>query len=243
VVTNDFDWHERHILLKAAFPLAASGPFATYEIPYGTIERPTTRNNNIEKAKFEVPAMRWADLGDGQHGMSLINDSKYGYDAVGNVLRLSLLRAPTWPDPDADQGRQRFSYALYPHAGNWKQALSVRHGYDFDYKLKAMQVESHMGELPQRHSFAGIADTNVVLTAMKRSEDGKGLVLRFYESAGKGGNVTLTVPAGATSATAANLMEKPEGSPLSVTGDKVTVPVTPYQIQTVRVDYTPATEQ
>ena len=243
VVTNDFDWHERHILLKAAFPLAASGPFATYEIPYGTIERPTTRNNSIEKAKFEVPAMRWADLGDGQHGMSLINDSKYGYDAVGNVLRLSLLRAPTWPDPDADQGRQRFSYALYPHAGDWKQALSVRHGYDFDYKLKAMQVESHMGELPQRHSFAGIADTNVVLTAMKRSEDGKGLVLRFYESAGKGGNVTLTVPAGATSATVANLMEKPEGSPLSVTGGKVTVPVTPYQIQTVRVDYSPSTGQ
>jgi alpha-mannosidase len=175
--------------------------------------------------------------------MSLINDSKYGYDAVGNVLRLSLLRAPTWPDPEADQGRQRFSYALYPHVGNWKQALSVRHGYDFDYKLKAMQVESHMGELPQRHSFAGIADTNVVLTAMKRSEDGKGLVLRFYESAGKAGNVTLTVPAGATSATVANLMEKPEGSPLSVTGDKVTVPVTPYQIQTVRVDYSPSTGQ
>ena len=100
-----------------------------------------------------------------------------------------------------------------------------------------------MGELPQRHSFAGIADTNVVLTAMKRSEDGKGLVLRFYESAGKGGNVTLTVPAGATSATVANLMEKPEGSPLSVTGGKVTVPVTPYQIQTVRVDYSPSTGQ
>jgi alpha-mannosidase len=100
-----------------------------------------------------------------------------------------------------------------------------------------------MGELPQRHSFAGIADSNIVLTAMKRSEDGKGLVLRFYESAGKGGNVTLTVPAGATSATVANLMEKPEGSPLSVTGDKVMVPVTPYQIQTVRVDYSPSTEQ
>ena len=148
VVTNDFDWRERHILLKAAFPLAASGPFATYEIPYGTIERPTTRNNSVEKAKFEVPAMRWADLGDGQHGMSLINNSKYGYDAVGNLLRLSLLRAPTWPDPEADQGRQHFSYALYPHAGDWKQALSVRHGYDFDYRLKAMQVAAHAGELP-----------------------------------------------------------------------------------------------
>ena len=65
-IDNDIDWHESHVLLKAAFPLAASGPFATYEIPYGTIERPTTRNNSWEKAQFEVEAMRWADLGDGE---------------------------------------------------------------------------------------------------------------------------------------------------------------------------------
>ena len=99
-VRNDFDWQETHVLLKAAFPLAASSAKATYEIPYGTIDRPTTRNNSVEKAKFEVPALRWADLGDGEHGFSLLNDSKYGYDAAGNVLRLSLLRSPTYPDPD-----------------------------------------------------------------------------------------------------------------------------------------------
>ncbi len=81
VVVNDIDWHETHVLLKAAFPLAASSAKATYEIPFGTIERPTTRNNSWEKARFEVPAQRWADLGDGQHGFSLINDSKFGYDA------------------------------------------------------------------------------------------------------------------------------------------------------------------
>jgi alpha-mannosidase len=94
-VVNDFDWHETHVLLKAAFPLAASSDHATYEIPYGSIERPTTRNNSWEAAKFEVPALRWADLGDATHGFSLINDSKYGYDAKGNVLRISLLRSPT----------------------------------------------------------------------------------------------------------------------------------------------------
>ena len=98
-VVNDIDWHETHVLLKAAFPLAASSNMATYEIPYGTIERPTTRNNRWEQAKFEVPALRWADLGNGQHGFSLINESKYGYDGSGNVLRLSLLRSPVWPDP------------------------------------------------------------------------------------------------------------------------------------------------
>jgi len=240
VVTNDIDWHETHILLKASFPLAASSEKATFEIPYGSIERPTTRNNSFEKAKFEVSAMRWADLGDGQHGFSLLNNSKYGYDAVGNLLRLTLLRSPTWPDPDADREHHHFSYALYPHGGDWRQALTVRHGYEFNYGLKAMQVQAHSGSMKAEHTFASVAETNVVLTAMKKTETGDGLILRFYEWAGKGGTVTLTVPPGATGATLVNLMEKPEGGTITVSGDKVTVPITPFEIQTVRVNYTPA---
>ena len=239
VVTNDIDWHETHVLLKASFPLAASSEKATYEIPYGTIDRPTTRNNSFEKAKFEVPALRWADLGNGQHGFSVLNNSKYGYDAVGNLLRLTLLRSPVWPDPDADREHHHFSYALYPHTGDWKQALSVRHGYEFNYGLKAMQVESHTGAMKPEHTFASIAESNVVLTAMKKTESGNGLIFRMYEWAGKDGTVAITVPPGATGATLVNLMEKPEGQPIAVTGDKVTIPVTPYEIQTVRVDYTP----
>ena len=240
IVTNDIDWHETHVLLKAAFPLAASSGMATYEIPYGTIARPTTRNNSFEKAKFEVPAMRWADLGDGQHGFSLLNNSKYGYDAAGNLLRLTLLRSPTWPDPDADREHHHFSYALYPHAGDWKQAMTVRHGYEFNYRLKAMQVEAHTGAMPPEHSFAGIAEQNVTLTAVKKTESGDALIFRFYEWAGKGGNITLTVPPGATGATIDNLMEKPEGASVAVSGDHVTVPVSPYMIQTVQVNYKPA---
>lgn len=239
VVTNDIDWHETHVLLKAAFPLTASSDNATYEIPYGTIDRPTTRNNSYEKARFEVPAMRWADLGDGKHGFSLLNNSKYGYDAVGNILRLTLLRSPTWPDADADREHHHFVYGLYPHASDWKQALTVRHGYEFNYGLKAMQVQAHSGAMKPEHSFASVAEQNVVLTAVKKTESGDGLVLRFYEWAGKGGNVTLTVPPGATGATLVNLMEKPEGEAIPVTGNKVTVPVTPFEIQTVRVDYKP----
>ena len=167
-VVNDIDWHETHVLLKAAFPLAASSAKASYEIPYGSIERPTTRNNSWEKARFEVPALRWADLGDSQHGFSLLNESKYGYDAVDNVLRLSLLRSPTAPDPDADRGRQQFSYALYPHGGTWKQALTERRGYEYNYKLNAMQVESHAGALPVEHSFLSVAPENVVLTGREK---------------------------------------------------------------------------
>lgn len=236
-VINDIDWHETHVLLKAAFALSATSPFATYEIPYGTIQRPTTRNNSWEKAQFEVGAQQWADISNAQHGFSLINESKYGYDGVGNLLRLTLLRSPVWPDPNADRGHQHFSYALYPHAGDWKQAMTVRRGYDYNYRLKAMQVEAHAGSLPAEHSFVGISPEDVVLTAMKKAEDSHALVFHFYEWAGKAGSASLRVPPGATGAVETNLMEKPEGQALPVSGDHVTVHFRPYEIVALRVDY------
>jgi len=237
-VVNDVDWHETYILLKAAFPLAASSKMATYEIPYGSIERPTTRDNDWDAAKFEVSAIRWADLGDGQHGFSLINAAKYGYDCKDNVLRLTVLRSPTDPDPVADRGHQHFGYVLYPHAGDWKSAMTVRHGFDYNYKLHAAQVASHAGTMPLEHSFISVKGDNVVLTAVKKAEDTDALILRFYEWAGKSGDVQLTVPKGATAATFTNLMEKPEGAALNlVDSSQVTVPVTPYSIETVQFAY------
>jgi alpha-mannosidase len=236
-VENSIEWREAHILLKAAFPLAASGPFATYEIPYGTIDRPTTRNNSWEKAQFEVPAMRWADLGDGKHGLSVINNTKYGYDAVGNLLRLTLLRSPKWPDPEADMGQQHFEYALYPHAGTWKDAMTVRHGYEYSYPLAAVVTTAHAGSLPAEHSFASVTPENVVLTAVKKAEDANGLIFRVYEWAGKDSTVEFHVPAGATSATVTNMQETPEGGALAVSGDVVKAPIHPYEILTVRVDF------
>jgi len=242
-VVNNIDWHETHILLKAAFPLAASSSEATFEIPYGTIQRPTTRNNKIQQAKFEVPAMRWADLGDGSHGFSLINESKYGYDAKGNVLRLSLLRSPTWPDPNADRGHRHFRYLLYPHSADWKRAMTMRRGYEFNYRLDSMQLEAHDGQRPPEYSFVSVDNANVVLTAVKKAEDADALIFRFYEWAGTSGEVRIGVPLGATSATETNLMEQPNGSALSVTGDHVSVPVHPFEIVTVRVDYAHAAKE
>jgi len=236
-IVNDIDWHEDHILLKAAFPLSAFSRKATYEIPYGSIERPTTRNNSWDQAQFEVPALRWADLGDGRHGMSLINESKYGYDARDNVLRLSLLRAPTWPDPVADRGHHHFSYALLPHAGDWKQALTVRHGYEYNYKLTAMQVAPHAGSMPASHSFVSVSPENVVLTALKKAEDEHGLVLHMYEWAGRRADVDVVMPPGATAALVTNLLEQPQGAALKLINGHVLVPVKPYEIVAVRFDY------
>lgn len=184
--------------------------------------------------------MRWADLGDGKHGFSLINNSKYGYDAVGNQLRLTLLRSPISPDPDADRERHHFSYALYPHAGTWKDAGTVDRGYQFNYGVNAMQVERHEGMGKPERSYLSVDAKNVVVTAVKKAEDADAVIVRFYEWAGTGGNVTLTLPEGATGATLTNLMEKPEGEALHVAGNQVQVPVSPYQIQTVRVSFSPA---
>jgi alpha-mannosidase len=241
-IDDEIDWHETHVLLKAAFPLMASGPFATFEIPYGAIERPTTRNNSWEKAQFEVPAMRWADLGgvgpDGkQHGLSILNNSKYGYDAVGNVLRLTLLRSPVDPDPEADRGHHHFSYALYPHTGTWKDALTVRHGYEYNYPLTAVVISAHAGTISAEHSFTSVEPENVVLTAVKKAEDAQGLIFRAYEWAGKDTTAEFHVPSGATGAIVTNMQETPEGASLTVAGDVVKVPIHPYEILTVRVDY------
>jgi alpha-mannosidase len=241
-IDNEVDWHEDHVLLKAAFPLVVESDHATYEIPYGSIERTTKRGNSWEKAQFEVAAMRWADLSgkgaDGKvHGLSVINDSKYGYDAAGNVLRLTLLRSPTWPDAEADRGHHHFHYALYPHSGDWKDAETVRRGWEYNYPLTAVVTTAHGGELPAEYSFASVEPRNVVLTAVKKAEDADGLVLRAYEWAGKDSVAEFHVPKGATGATVTNLMETPEGEALKIEGDVVKVPIHPYEILTIEVTY------
>jgi alpha-mannosidase len=236
------DWHEKHILLKVAFPLSAHNQKATFEIPYGSVQRPTTRSTPAEQAEFEVPAQRWADVSDATHGFSLLNDCKYGYDAKGNVLRLSLLRSPEWPDPHADEGPHDFTYSLYPHGGTWQQAQTIRRGYELNYKLISMQTESHQGLLPAERSFVEIEPANVVVTAFKKAEDDNGLILRFYEWAGKESDVSVHLPTTAQSAEETDLMERPIGN-LSVHSGVVTVPTKPYEIKTIKVRFVNETGQ
>jgi alpha-mannosidase len=235
-VNMQADWHEKHILLKVAFPVSVQSNHATYEIPYGNIQRPTTRNTPEEKAMFEVPALRWGDLSDTSHGFSLLNASKYGYDAKGNVIRLSLLRSPAWPDPHADEGFHEFTYALYPHTGDWKAAETERRGFELNYPLIPVTTEFHQGVLPTSHSFVQIEPGNVILTALKKAEDSAALVFRFFEFEGRSSEVRLHFPEAATQAAQVNLMEK-QDAPLSLQdgGKETTVTVHPFEILTVKV--------
>jgi alpha-mannosidase len=230
------EWHEKHILLKVAFPLSAHSEKAAFEIPFGSVERPTTRNTPAELAQFEVPAQRWADISDSKHGFSLLNDCKYGYDAKGNVLRLSLLRSPEWPDPHADEGHHEFTYSLYPHGGGWKDALTIRRGYELNYKLLSLPFGKHQGALAPEHSFLQVQPDNVIITALKHADEENSLVLRFYEWAGKDGEVTIQLPPGAESAAETDLMEKRMGS-LPVHNGAVSLHTKPYEIKTIKVQF------
>jgi alpha-mannosidase len=268
------DWHEQHILLKVAFPVSVHSDKATFEIPYGSVQRPTTRNTSAEKAQFEVPALRWADISGptlsptpgekggapkeegATHGLSLLNDSKYGYDAKDNVLRLSLLRSPTWPDPETDQGHHDFTYSLYPHGDTWREAMTVHQGYELNYPLMTQTTTQHPGPLPPEKSFFSIAEDNIVITAIKKQEpqppvqaiyDGQprtvhpeegALIIRFYEWAGKKGDIHLNLPQAGTAAWEMNLIEVAQ-SPLALdsTGTVLAVPTNPYEIKTVKVQF------
>ena len=234
-VNMQADWHEKHILLKVAFSVSVRSNYATYEIPYGNIQRPTTRNTPEERAMFEVPALRWGDLSDSSHGFSLLNASKYGYDAKGNVIRLSLLRSSAWPDAHADEGFHEFTYALYPHAGDWKTAETERRGLELNYPLIPVTTQPHQGVLPASHSLVQIELGNVILTAVKKAEDSDALVFRLFEFEGKTGEVHLRFPEAATQAAQVNLMEK-QDAPLALQdgGKETTLTVHPYEIVTVK---------
>lgn len=240
-VHTEVNWHEHHILLKVGFPVNVHATKATFEIPFGAIERPTTRNTAAEKAQFEVPAERWGDISDTEEGVSLLNASKYGYDALNNVIRLSLLRSPTMPAPDghfADQGHHEFTYALYPHPGNWQEGGTMRQGYNLNYPLIAIEADTHSGAWPARRSFVNIDPGNVILTAMKKAEDSNALLLRFYEFEGKSSNVRLELPEAASSAAETDLMEKVI-RPLNLqgAGREIDVPVSPYSITTIEAEF------
>jgi alpha-mannosidase len=240
-VNMKVNWHEQHILLKVGFPVNAQATKATFEIPYGTIERPTTRNTPAEQAQFEVPAQRWGDISDASLGFSLLNASKYGYDAKGNVVRLSLLRSPNMPAPDgrfADQGYHEFTYALYPHSGDWKSGGTMRQGYELNYPLIPVEVQPHAGSWTQKRSFAAVEPDNVIVTALKKAEDSDDLIFRFYEFEGKATDVKLHLPEAAASATETSLMEKQE-KPLTPvqSGRELNIPTGPYEIKTVAVSF------
>ncbi len=216
------DWWEEHTMLKVAFPLTVASDVASYEIPFGSIARPTGSRDSWEKAKVEVPAQRWADLSQDDYGVSLLNTSKYGYDVKGSTIRLSLLRSPVWPDPTADRGKHVIEYALYPHAGGWRSAETVHRGYELNAPLLAVAGSGRGGALPPERAFAELSPDAYVLSTVKLAEDSDAWVVQWYDAKGEAGTAALTLPFVPRKVVRSNFLEE-DGEPVPFEGRVVKV--------------------
>ncbi|MEH1922579.1 alpha-mannosidase [Nostoc sp.] len=255
-IATTVNWQENHVLVKAAFPLNLEADFATYEIPCGAIRRPTKPQTPAEQAKWEVPALRWADLTaedtqtntaiPNRYGVSLLNDCKYGYDSKPNQLRLTLLRSPNWPDSEADRGFHEFTYTLYPHAGSWEAAHTVWRGYELNIPLQVIlnPSDTHnrlnapltLTELRtiEGASFLDLSAENLILMALKPFEDNpQQLILRFYESHGETAELSLQSDLGLNLGDRVDLLERSSSTEFSSRQQNLTIE--PWKIASFKV--------
>ncbi len=225
------DWHERHRFLKAAFPVNVRSARATYEIQYGHAERPTHYNTSWDMARFEVCGQKWVDLSEAGYGVALLNDCKYGHDVYGGVMRLSLLRGPTAPDPVADEGAHRFSYALFPHAGSFQHAGVIEAAYDFNVPLVVRS--GRPTQTADADSWFAVDRPGVVIEAVKIAEDGDSLIVRLYEAHGGRGPAVLRTSLPFASARDCNLLEE-DGDAVEIRDGEIRMDLRPFEIRTLK---------
>lgn len=220
------DWRENHKMLKVAFPVNVRAMNATYEMQFGCVERPTHFNTLADLAKYEVPGHNWADLSEHGFGIALLSESKYGWSTHNNVMRLSLLRSPSSPDPTADRCVHQFAYAIMPHRGDWRQAGVVAEGRRFNSPLLLAA-----GLLPPSE-MVSCDNPNLVIDTVKKADESDALVLRLYECHGSRGVANLVVNLPFKSVQMANILEEPLGA-IKVKDDRIPVPFAPFQVITL----------
>lgn len=229
---TDVDWRTSHILLKCAFPVDIFSPRATYDIQFGNTERTTHRNTSWDWARFESVGHKWADLSEGNYGVALLNDCKYGYDIHHNVMRLSLLKSATMPDPVQDRGHHEMTYALLPHEGNWRSDVTES-GYILNNPVLCRPVVAGQGGAPLVQ-MVGVSGFATVIDTVKRAEDGRGYIVRLFENERTRGSVTLRFGFDLAEVREVTILEEDIG-PVARQGREVTVELTPYKIVSLRV--------
>ncbi len=228
---SKIDWQEKGSqkegipMLRVFFHLNFSSPDATFEIPFGHIKRPALGE--------EMPALRWVDVSQADYGVSLINDCKHGHQVQGNSISLTLLRSPYEPDALPDLGIHHIGYAIYPHEGRWRKDKTIRKAAEFNQPLLAQWQKVQGGNLPSSLGLLDIKPDNLVISGLKRAEDDKGIILRFYEVEGKKTSAALASNLPLTSCIETNLLEEKERNDLSLIEEKVQIEVSPFEIKTL----------
>ncbi len=223
------NWRENHRLLKVAFPINLHAIEAIHEIQFGHIRRPTHRSRQYDADRFEVCNHKWSALADDLHGAAVLNDSKYGLSVEGSTIKLTLLRAPIAPDPQADRGLQIFTYAIYPWVGPLAQSRLIQEGYELN--VPPLVIPGDAGEA----SFFQIASPNILLETLKLAEDGSNdLILRLYESLHTSTQCMLTTTLPVSHAFQTNLLEI-DMKPLKISAGHIALDFRPFEIKTIRL--------
>jgi alpha-mannosidase len=187
-VETTLDWHDRRVFLRTQTPVDVRNTTATFECANGVVKRPTHANTSWDQAMYEAAAHRFIDLSETGFGVALLNNAKYGHNVRGNVLGLSLLRSPIYPDPLADEGTQSFAYSILPHAGDWHEGGVREEAEDLNQPLLTRDVSGLALGTMTPLSVAGIS---AAFSGLKPAEDGTGLVFRIYEPAGRRGDFAV----------------------------------------------------
>lgn len=233
---TEVDWQEKQTLLKVAFPVNIRSTKATYDIQFGNIERPTHWNTSWDYARFETVGHKWADLSEGNYGVSLLNDCKYGYDIKDHVMRLTLIKSSIAPDETADRGEHRFTYSLLPHEGDWKQANVAPIAYELNSSLLSKEVKANKkGRLAPQYEFATVDADHVMIETVKKSEKDEAFIIRLYEyKQSRNQKVTISFEQTITEALECNLIEENDQDVFYQT-KQITFSIAPYEIKTFKV--------
>ena len=228
------DWHDRHQMLKVAFPVDVNSDKATYEIQFGTVERPTHKNTSWDAAKFEVCAHKYADLSEGGYGVALMNDCKYGHDIHDGVIQLSLLRSPTDPNPEADQGESPFTYSLMPHNGPLAETDVPKEAYYLNLPMVALPATGERDVLPTAFSALSLDCENVICETVKKAERDGDTVIRLYECRNRRTKAMLQLGVPAKQVFVCDMMER-ELCELPVENGRVELNLSGFEILTLKV--------
>ncbi len=228
------EWTNKDVLLKAAFPVAIHAAAATYDIQFGSVERPTHWNTSWDWARFETCAQKWVDLSEGDYGVSLLNNCKYGHDIHDHTIRLTLIKCPDAPDPDADVGTHLFTYSLFPHPGDWRAARIPQEAYELNTAPLVLQGRFSHPHLETGASFVSVDQENIILETIKYAEKEDAVILRLYENRNQRGPVTLNFGIKPKKVEECNLLER-RGKKIKLNGDTIDFYIKPYELRTFKV--------
>lgn len=230
------DWKESQILLRAVFPVDVHADKATYDIQFGNIERSAHMNTSWDVAQFEVCAHKWADLSEEGYGVSLMNDCKYGHSIKNGDIGLTLLKSGIEPNAEADREKHRFTYSLYPHAGNWKRAKTAQMACGLNVPFYTRLEPSHPGRLPQEYSMVQVDSDNVMLETVKKAHGRSDIVVRLHEYHGRRTRAAMVLAIPFTSVWECDLLEN-EIVPAPAEGPKIPFEIRPYEIKTFKIGF------